>query len=44
LKYYQGINRFIQLADERDEVPDLKGKYYGEFKLLPAEWSKMELM
>jgi hypothetical protein len=24
--------------------PDLKGKSYAAFKLLPQEWAKMELM
>jgi hypothetical protein len=40
----QGVNRFIQLADDSDEVPDLKGKAYAAFKLPSQGWSKMELM
>jgi hypothetical protein len=43
-QYHQGVNQFIQLADESDEVPDLKGKSYTAFKLSPQEWTMMELM
>ena len=44
LKYHLGVNRLIQLADKSNEVPDLKGKSYVAFKLLPQEWTIMELM
>ncbi|KIK36413.1 hypothetical protein CY34DRAFT_94422, partial [Suillus luteus UH-Slu-Lm8-n1] len=40
----QGINRFIQLADESDEVPNLKGKLYADFRLSAPEWTELELM
>jgi hypothetical protein len=40
----QGVNRFIQLADDSDEVPNLQGKSYGAFKLSAEEWKKLELM
>ncbi|KAG2341707.1 hypothetical protein BDR05DRAFT_834915, partial [Suillus weaverae] len=40
----QGVNRFIQLADDSDEVPNLQGKSYGAFKLSAKEWKKLELM
>lgn len=40
----QGINRFIQLADESDEVPNLKGKLYADFRLSAPEWAELELM
>ncbi|KAG1875359.1 hypothetical protein C8R48DRAFT_592907, partial [Suillus tomentosus] len=38
------VNRFIQLADDSDEVPKLHGKSYSDFKLSGHEWSKLELM
>ena len=38
------MNRFTQLVDESEEVPDLKGKTYGYFKLSASEWTSMELM
>jgi len=40
----QGVNRFIQLANDSDEVPKLQGKSYAGFKLSSQEWAKMELM
>ncbi|KAG2737186.1 hypothetical protein P692DRAFT_201675605, partial [Suillus brevipes Sb2] len=41
---WQGVNKFIQLADDSDEVPNLQGKSYGAFKLSAEEWKKLELM
>lgn len=38
------MNRFIQLADDSDEVPNLQGKSYGTFKLSAEEWKNLELM
>jgi hypothetical protein len=38
------VNKFIQLADDSDEVPNLQGKSYGAFKLSAEEWKKLELM
>ncbi|KAG1827950.1 ribonuclease H-like domain-containing protein [Suillus subalutaceus] len=43
-KLRKGVNRFIQLADDSDEVPNLQGKSYGAFKLSAEEWKKLELM
>ncbi|KAG2745541.1 hypothetical protein P692DRAFT_201719975, partial [Suillus brevipes Sb2] len=40
----QGVNRFIQLADDSDEVPNLQGKSYRAFKLSAEEWKKLELI
>ena len=40
----QGVNRFMQLADDSDEVPDLQKKTYSAFKLTAQEWSSMELI
>jgi hypothetical protein len=34
----------MQLADESEEVPDLKNKSYQAFKLSSQEWEKIELM
>ncbi|KAG2064122.1 hypothetical protein BDR04DRAFT_1122806 [Suillus decipiens] len=44
LKLHKGVNRFIQLVDDSDEVPNLQGKSYGAFKLSAKEWKKLELM
>ncbi|KAG2741172.1 hypothetical protein P692DRAFT_20677048, partial [Suillus brevipes Sb2] len=38
------VNRFTQLADDSDEVPNLQGKTYSAFKLTQQEWSKLELI
>jgi hypothetical protein len=44
LKLCKGVNRFIQLADNSDEVPNLQGgKSYGAFKLVAEEWKNLEL-
>jgi hypothetical protein len=32
------------LADESDEVPNLKGKSYSDFYLRKRDWEKLELM
>ncbi|KAG2749565.1 hypothetical protein P692DRAFT_20731536, partial [Suillus brevipes Sb2] len=40
----QGINRFTQLADDSEEVPNLQGKTYSAFKLTQHEWLKLELI
>jgi hypothetical protein len=44
LRLHKGVNRFIQLADDSNEVPNLQGKTYRVFKLSAAEWMKLELM
>jgi hypothetical protein len=38
------VNRFIQLADDSDEVPKLKGKSYADFRLSAQEWMELDLM
>ncbi|KIK36239.1 hypothetical protein CY34DRAFT_94742, partial [Suillus luteus UH-Slu-Lm8-n1] len=38
------VNRFIQLADDSDEVPKLKGKSYADFRLSVQEWTELDLM
>jgi hypothetical protein len=40
----QGINRFVQLADDSEEVPNLKKKSYSDFKLTRNDWDKITLM
>lgn len=47
--FYQGINKFVLLADASDEVPNLatrnkKSRSYADFMLSRAEWEKIELM
>ena len=33
-----------QLADDSDEVPNLKGKQYVDFRLLKKDWDTLKLM
>ena len=40
----QGINRFIQLADDSEEVPNLQKKLYSDFKLTRDDWDRLALM
>lgn len=42
--FIQGINRFVQIADDSDEVPDLTGKSYSNFKLNKKDWDKIALI
>ncbi|KAG0701880.1 ribonuclease H-like domain-containing protein [Suillus ampliporus] len=44
LRLHKGVNRFIQFADDSDEVPNLQGNSYGTFKLSAEEWKMLELM
>ena len=43
-KNVQGGNRFIQLTDDSEKVPDLQGKSYTDFCLNRKEWDKLELI
>jgi hypothetical protein len=38
------VNQFALTADESDEVPDLQGKNYLDFKLSKSEWVKIRKM
>jgi hypothetical protein len=40
----QGISRFVQLADDSEEVPKLKNKMYSDFKLSRDDWDQLSLM
>jgi hypothetical protein len=40
----KGVNRFTQLADESDEVPDLQKKSYAQFKLSKADWGELDII
>jgi hypothetical protein len=40
----QGVNHFVQLADDSDEVLILKGKQYSDFRLQKQDWAMMVLM
>ncbi|KAF5370479.1 hypothetical protein D9615_009743 [Tricholomella constricta] len=40
----KAINHFVQLADDSDEVPTLRGKSYSDFRLGKQDWNKLELM
>jgi hypothetical protein len=42
LSHEQALNRFVSLADEADEVPNLaRGRKYEAFKLSGDDWSKL---
>ncbi|KAG2746077.1 hypothetical protein P692DRAFT_20741060, partial [Suillus brevipes Sb2] len=38
-----GVNVFVKLADDSDEVPNIKGKCYADFRLDKKDWEKMKL-
>lgn len=40
----QAVSRFVQLADDSDEVPALKNKKYSDFKLTAQEWDMIDRM
>jgi hypothetical protein len=40
----QAVTRFVQLADDSDDVPDLRGKKYSDYRLSKSEWDKLVLM
>jgi hypothetical protein len=40
----KGVNRFVQLTDDSDKVPDLQNKSYADFQLYRSDWEKLELM
>ena len=40
----KGVNHFVRLADDSDEVPNLKGKSYSDFQLRKQDWARVELM
>jgi hypothetical protein len=40
----QGITKFIQLADDSAQVPKLRKKRYGDYKLTPDEWTNLDLL
>jgi hypothetical protein len=41
---HQGITKFIQLADESTQVPDLQKKSYSDYRLTPEEWTNLDLL
>jgi hypothetical protein len=38
------VNLFVELADDSEEVPALKGKRYADFRLDRKDWEKMKQM
>lgn len=40
----KGVNRFTQLADDSDAVPNLDKREYSDYRISALEWAKMELM
>ncbi|KAG1767593.1 hypothetical protein EV702DRAFT_1282555 [Suillus placidus] len=40
-----GVNLFVKLADDSEDIPSLKGKrYYADFHLNKKDWEKMKLV
>jgi hypothetical protein len=44
LELQPAVARFIQLADESEEVPTLKGKAYANFRLGKKDWEHLSLI
>jgi hypothetical protein len=44
LKLQPAVTRFIQLADDSEEVPTLKGKSYADFWLGKRDWERLTLI
>ena len=42
--HWQGITKFINLADESPLVPNLQRKSYADFRLTHKEWSRLDLL
>jgi hypothetical protein len=40
----QGVNRFVRLADDSDEVPKLRKRQYADFKLTNGDWLQLSLL
>ncbi|KAG2067628.1 hypothetical protein BDR04DRAFT_1120349 [Suillus decipiens] len=40
----QGVNRFIHLTDDSEEVPKLKKRQYLDFKLTQSDWKQLSLL
>ncbi|KAG2743482.1 hypothetical protein P692DRAFT_20745381, partial [Suillus brevipes Sb2] len=38
------VNRFVRLADDSDEVPNLRKKQYSDFKLSQSDWFQLSLL
>jgi len=38
------VNLFVELADDSEEVPSLKGKRYADFRLDRKDWERMKQM
>ena len=38
------MNLFVELTDDSDEVPPLKGKQYVDFRLDRKDWERMKQM
>ena len=44
LIHAQAITRFVQLADDSDDVPALHNKKYSQFHLSKDEWEQLNLL
>jgi len=44
MPYWQGINLFVELADDSEDIPDLTGKSYADLRLDKKDWEKIKLM
>ncbi|KAJ8516962.1 hypothetical protein ONZ45_g5790 [Pleurotus djamor] len=35
------VNQFVNTADDSDEVPNLRNKYYADFRLSRKDWERL---
>ncbi|KAF8810718.1 hypothetical protein BYT27DRAFT_7091263, partial [Phlegmacium glaucopus] len=42
--FITALNYFAEVADESDDVPNLKGKTYSNFRIQKSDWEKITLM
>ncbi|KAJ6474818.1 hypothetical protein C8R45DRAFT_1010614 [Mycena sanguinolenta] len=40
----KAIDLFVRLADDSEEVPDLRNKFYRDYTLPKPEWEKIQLI
>ena len=40
----QGIMKFIQLANDSTQLPNLQKKCYTDYRLTPTKWTNLDLL
>jgi hypothetical protein len=41
---FQAIDLFVRIADDSEEVPDLRNKEYRDYTLTKREWEKIVII